>query len=321
MAEKKMYYTEQEAAQRLGVTQDELANLVSQQKLRVFHDGPRRMYKASEVDELAAQTPQPIEPPPAADSEGTAEIELAPVTEPGASGSGPAIEPPETPAEEPTEPPTLEAADTSLGSGAPISLEQSDTAAAEGVSIFDEQDQQDETSPMAKTSIRPGVEEQVTLEGVGSGSGLLDLTRESDDTSLGAEVLQNIDMESALDTSLGEPGSATASYAPPEEEPAAPSAIPSVEQAPSPAVAVVSDPTAGLFGGIVVACCILMLVLAAVVASSLMGIVPAFLEIMKNNLLIVLGAGAGIVIISAVVGLFVGKSAGGAKEPSAQTES
>jgi hypothetical protein len=34
--------------------------------------------------------------------------------------------------------------------------------------------------------------DELSLEGVGSGSGLLDLTRESDDTSLGAELLDEI---------------------------------------------------------------------------------------------------------------------------------
>jgi hypothetical protein len=45
---------------------------------------------------------------------------------------------------------------------------------------------------MAQTSIGSGIQDQINLEGVGSGSGLLDLTRESDDTSLGAELLDEI---------------------------------------------------------------------------------------------------------------------------------
>ena len=35
-------------------------------------------------------------------------------------------------------------------------------------------------------------DEDLSLEAVGSGSGLLDLTRESDDTSLGAELLEEV---------------------------------------------------------------------------------------------------------------------------------
>jgi hypothetical protein len=45
---------------------------------------------------------------------------------------------------------------------------------------------------MAQTAISQGVSDQLNLDGVGSGSGLLDLTRESDDTSLGAELLDEI---------------------------------------------------------------------------------------------------------------------------------
>ena len=48
---------------------------------------------------------------------------------------------------------------------------------------------------MAQTSIGSGIQDQINLEGVGSGSGLLDLTRESDDTSLGAELLDEISPE------------------------------------------------------------------------------------------------------------------------------
>ena len=46
--------------------------------------------------------------------------------------------------------------------------------------------------PMAQTAISSAPMTDLNLESVGSGSGLLDLTRESDDTSLGAEVLDEI---------------------------------------------------------------------------------------------------------------------------------
>src|SRR5687767_10366748 len=58
-----------------------------------------------------------------------------------------------------------------------------------GVNVFGPDDEA--VDPSAQTNISGGIREQVNLEGVGSGSGLLDLTRESDDTSLGA-VLDEI---------------------------------------------------------------------------------------------------------------------------------
>jgi len=54
-----------------------------------------------------------------------------------------------------------------------------------GITVFDVDDSQ-RVDPSAQTAINPSVQDQINLEGVGSGSGLLDLTRESDDTSLGA---------------------------------------------------------------------------------------------------------------------------------------
>ena len=51
---KKMYYNEAEAAQKLGVPVSDLGKLVRDDKLRVFQDGPRKMYKVDEVDKLLA---------------------------------------------------------------------------------------------------------------------------------------------------------------------------------------------------------------------------------------------------------------------------
>ncbi len=60
-----------------------------------------------------------------------------------------------------------------------------------GVSVFDEEDLDESADPLAKT-LMTGTAGGTGLEGIGSGSGLLDLTRESDDTSLGAELLDEI---------------------------------------------------------------------------------------------------------------------------------
>jgi excisionase family DNA binding protein len=58
-----------------------------------------------------------------------------------------------------------------------------------GISVFDDDELPIAADPMGETQISAGVPE---LESVGSGSGLLDLTREKDDTSLGAELLDVI---------------------------------------------------------------------------------------------------------------------------------
>lgn len=66
-----------------------------------------------------------------------------------------------------------------------------------GISVFDDDEIEIESDPMGETQITPGVTE---LESVGSGSGLLDLTRETDDTSLGADLLDVISPSEAAET-------------------------------------------------------------------------------------------------------------------------
>lgn len=61
--------------------------------------------------------------------------------------------------------------------------------AKKGISVFDEDELQIDADPMGETRISSGMDE---LEAVGSGSGLLDITQESDDTSLGAALLDVI---------------------------------------------------------------------------------------------------------------------------------
>lgn len=79
-----------------------------------------------------------------------------------------------------------------------------------GVSVFDT-DEIDHADPMAQTQVTSPVDdEELALESVGSGSGLLDLTRESDDTSLGAELLEEIypgeSSDAKLDAGAGSSG-------------------------------------------------------------------------------------------------------------------
>ena len=49
----KMYYTEEEAAAKLGVTTEAMADFVRDSKLRVFPDGMKRMFRVDEVDAMA----------------------------------------------------------------------------------------------------------------------------------------------------------------------------------------------------------------------------------------------------------------------------
>src|SRR3954471_12334695 len=48
----KMFYTVEEAAQKLGVSNDQIKTLVTENKLREFRDGARVMFKVDQVDKL-----------------------------------------------------------------------------------------------------------------------------------------------------------------------------------------------------------------------------------------------------------------------------
>jgi hypothetical protein len=296
---RKMYYTEEEAAAKLGCSVDELGQFVTEERIRVFKDGLRNVYTAEEVDALAAERGIVSEEPE--------EIELAPA-EPAESVE--AAEPAEIELSAVDEEIELTPADTekdeiSLSAlaeePAPAAPKEDTVLSAEGASIFDEGDFEVEgADPMAKTQVAPSLDEQIAMEGVGSGSGLLDLTRESDDTSLGAEILEHIDADGA--------------EAPPVEEllgeqlglEAGPAAAP--QAATQPTFVEAADPMSGLFTGIAAGAAIVVFVVAGVALAVLGGYTPGYLDWLGENMLAMLLGSIAVIGLGALVGFLVSKS-------------
>lgn len=241
----KMFYTLDETKASLGKSEDEIRQLAKEGQLREFRDGPRLMFKADQVEQLKQQltggAPDQVE----LSGDSGAPIGLAD----SKTGSGTGISlAPET-ATPPAAPSAKEDTSAGLDVGLSASLGGSMGGASlagsiggsmgatgigsgmagqkpgrPGVNVFGG-DEGENIDPMAQTHITPP-KDQISLEGVGSGSGLLDLTRETDDTSLGAALLDEIS-----------PGS-TKRTAPPSGAVAAPSAgstagMPAVELEPS----------------------------------------------------------------------------------------
>lgn len=200
----KMFYTLEETKAALGKSEDEIKQYAREGRLREFRDGPRLMFKADQVDQLRNDMGAGGRPDLGPSDTG-AGIPLA--GDIGASGSG-----------------VISLADTDFGRSPGAGMAKEDTALAAdlglsgsmggvpspgragsggsaagtraggpGITVFDVDDT-NRADPLAQTAIgqHGGSSDQVNLEGVGSGSGLLDLTRESDDTSLGAELLDEI---------------------------------------------------------------------------------------------------------------------------------
>jgi len=297
----KMYYNEQEAADLLGVSAEELAQFVRDQRLQVFKDGDKNMYKGDEVEALAA-------------SSGGGEVDLLPAELGDADPMArTAMDTNET------------AADLSLGDADPmarttmdfesggeaVTLSDADdigstggkedtVITAEGISIFDEEDLEIETAdPMAKTQMAPSLEDQIALDGVGSGSGLLDLTQESDDTSLGAELLDHIDIEEPA-----EPVSFDGSDQPPVVlQPVATELVidsSDVTEAP--------DSTSGLFAGVLVGCAAVAMLIGAVAIAGMTDMVPKYIETLSEKLTMVMGVAVAFALVAGGLGLMLGKA-------------
>src|SRR5690606_27723228 len=102
-----------------------------------------------------------------------------------------------------------DAIDLIAETGGNLKPESPKTATATGISVFDA-DEIGDADPMAQTQITSSFvsdDDELSLESVGSGSGLLDLTRESDDTSLGAvELLEDIAPGEGSDAKMGGSG-------------------------------------------------------------------------------------------------------------------
>lgn len=268
----KMFYSLEEAAQKLKMDVDEVKALTESGQLQEFRDQDKIMLKVEQVDLLAGDQDDD-EMIPLADSGEIEPISL------GASDSGPAIgaDPDQT-----------------------------------GVSIFDPEDEE-EADPSAATQVSPSMGHFADFGGEAgsSGSGLANLALEGDDTSLGAELLEDVytstgsgsgssPSESALGGSnIGDSGGELFESTGAETEAiGAPHAIVA-----GPAVAEIYEGSwSGILAGVAIGM-VITLALAGIVLILMLDGNRALMDQMSMNLVSgTIGVGAGIMIIGAVVG-------------------
>jgi len=184
-----------------------------------------------------------------------------------------------------------------------------------GISVFDEDEVEQDADPLAQTVVSDG-SEALGIDAAGSGSGLLDLTRESDDTSLGAELLDEI--YPGGEGEMGEATRAGLEEAIPEAAPGASAVATVVEEKRAPvgarvvAARVTYAPDAfstGLTGMLFVG--VLVMCLAGLTAAAaLQGVWPSILDVVFDKLMIVCGAALGAALIALGIGFFLGKRSG-----------
>ena len=314
----KPFYSMEEVCEMLGKTPAQVRELVSEGALREFRDAGKVFFKAEDVNQLSGA------PPMAKGDSGEVDLSAvddAKTTPPKKKGI-------------PSVPPST--GGTSIIGLEPVDEDEEQSGGedkdtvitASGIGVFDDDELEIEADPMAETQITSGaIDDQTALEGTGSGSGsgLLDLTRESDDTSLGAELLDEIypgEEEAEAEEEEAEPSKAVKPVAAEEEEAEAETEVEAVVETAEtagtgavlvPVVTEIADPYEGLFSGFLVAALILLGVAGSVVGGVLQGYLPDHALLLTDNFYIFL-AGAGVLLVlSVVIGMFLGRAFGARK--------
>jgi hypothetical protein len=318
----KMFYTLDETKAALNKNEEEIKQFAREGRLREFRDGPRLMFKADQVEALknelglgGAPDMGPSDsggPIGLVDSRGGSAtgISLVDTDISGRTGTGAGMQ---------LKDDTALAGDLGLSGsvggvpspgrpGASGSL--SGTRGGSGINVLG--DSVASVDPSAQTAISGGsISDQVSLEGVGSGSGLLDLTRESDDTSLGAELLDEIapggtKRGSKAGTGVGGTaagGSALGGTA------LGGTALGRGRVVGEPVLVERRDPSAAAFGGAALGAAIMCVLGGFALMSGVLNTRPGLLESIKDmTMLVVLGIGVGVVVVFTVAGMIIGKS-------------
>jgi len=296
---KKPFYSMDEVCAKLGKSQEQIKALVREGVLREFRDAGKVFFKAEDIDKLAGaaaagskEDTGEVLLEPAVDLEPLPSVEDMPVLSESSSG-GTSIIGLEPLPEEVEETPAKK---------------KGDTAVPRGVGVFSDEELEADADPMAKTQITTGAVDQITLEGAGSGSGLLDLAREADDTALGADLLDEI--------YPGEEEVAPAATEEPEAEAAAPAAeeqpLEAVEggEVVLPTIVPTGDPYEGMFTGLLVGGLVVMGLAASVVGGLLQGFVPDYGRFLGDGktFFFFLGGALLTAVLALIAGWFIGKA-------------
>jgi hypothetical protein len=276
----KMFYTLEEVARKLGKTEDQVREMARSGQIQEFRDRDKLMFKVEQIDLLAGG------------DEDAGEVHLELSESSGASG--------------------LELGGSGLGlSGSGLDVKDesaiglADSREGTGISVFDTDHGTDDSE---QTRGGGEGEEELSIEAVGSGSGLLDLTRESDDTSLGAELLEEV---YSGDENLDIPANASGLFeAAGAESPG--NVVAATTPAAMPVLVEAYDGSgSGLSAGLMLGAMAALICVGIVIAVTTLG-GTSQLALMftssPSSLYIWSGGLLGVTVILGLVGLFIGKA-------------
>jgi hypothetical protein len=334
----KMFYRFEEARQVLNMSDEQLKQMTREGRLREFRDGTQVMYKADQVDALRSElglgdsvdlgpsdTGGPIGlADTRANTASGSVISLADTTSKddtatdlglsSNTASGTAISPAQSTSgsviglSNTNTGSSIGLASSNTGSGVGLTgtkggtgMGMSNTSSASGISVLG-LDEGGNADANAATAMGGSFGGEPSLEAMGSGSGLLDLSRERDDTSLGAPVLDEIHAGSRSGSSVGPisggPISAAATSA-------------AARAGTMPVFVTESDSFSGFATGASAASLLLIIPAIYAIAAGAMGARPTILHSVLGDkglpFLYVFGAGLVLAIIVGVIGFVVGK--------------
>jgi hypothetical protein len=275
----KMFYTIDEVAAKLGKSPDEIKAMAKSGQIQEFRDRDKLMFKVDQIDLLAGGD----------EESGEVHLELEDTSAGsgiGLTGSG------------------LDLKDESAsGSASASAIGLADSREGTGISVFDTDHG---TTPAqnvsGETAVGETLDDELSLESVGSGSGLLDLTRESDDTSLGAELLEEVySKEGEIEMPANASGLFEASAPDADERRGVAVAMPMMIEA-------YDGAGSGFGAGLLIGALVAMICVAIIGVVGVWGATPSLATMFAENLWIWAGGLAGLAIIFGLVGLFLGKA-------------
>ncbi|MFI4853909.1 MAG: hypothetical protein ACIAQF_02885 [Phycisphaerales bacterium JB065] len=273
----KMFYNLEEAASKLGKTEAEVREMASKGQLTEFRDGDKLIFKVDQVDLLAGDA-------------GADESGMIPLTD---SSSGDTAL-------------GLDASDTGLGMDSGLGV--ADSGGNSGVSVFDA-DEVGGVDASADTLVTgDGGIGDVSLESFGSGSGLMDLTRDSDDTGMATEGLLD---ELYSGDEGGVSGTAAAGADLFDGPASSGSDLNFGPQTAGAGAMVAAEPYdgkgSGLAGGLAIGAIVSLLAGVAIVLMGMVGAPPASLfESFSNDLMIPVAILLGVTLLAGGIGFFIG---------------
>lgn len=270
----KMFYSLDEAASKLKKSEADVRQMAARGEITEFRDGDRLIFKRDQIDLLAGDD----------DADMSSMIPLMDSSA-GAPGLG------------------LGLADSSVGKEGPKERT--------GISVFDA-DELEGGDAAAQTQLDVGGQlESVNLENFGSGSGLMEMTREADDTSLGGNLMADVNAGTGAGMAAQGTGAAPA-FGGSEGglfEGSAGGGADAVGAGVAMVAAEAYDAKgSGLAGGLAIGAMLSLAVGTAAVLMGVFGAAPSMLtDLVGGNLLILVGALAGLTVVLGGVGFAVAK--------------